>query len=55
MILVITTMKAPSVIIDLDKIPPLTRFIHLSLYSYSTDKTGYCLIDNVQFRVFEGK
>ncbi len=47
----IETQNTPRVIINIDRIPPLTRFIRLSLHSYSIDKCGYCIIDNVQFSV----
>ncbi|CAF1389056.1 unnamed protein product [Adineta ricciae] len=51
----ISTKTAPCIIADHDTIPKLTRFVHLDLHYYSTDKNGLCLVDSIEFRIFQAK
>ncbi|CAF0795475.1 unnamed protein product [Adineta ricciae] len=51
----ISTKTAPRVIANNETIPKLTRFVYLDLHYYSTDKTGLCLIDNIELRIFQRK
>lgn len=49
-ILVFSTKNSSGIFTEQENIEPLTR---LSLHSYSLDTSGFCIIDNIQWRIFD--
>ncbi len=52
-ILVFSTKNSSGIFTEQENIEPLTRLLRLSLHSYSLDTSGFCIIDNIQWRIFD--